>query len=150
MLAKIGLAFLGAVFTIMAQIFIKRWNVRSDTFRDRLHELTESVHALADAAGEYWAAPTSKNDFVHLEARLFALEHRVTALAGLLGEEQDEFRARTTDKLLDLKQACSGGNFQVRNRAPEPERYMRIQKEALELVSGLRRYERRLTQGLLW
>lgn len=149
-IAKLGLAAAGAAFTIVAQIVIRRASERSATFRDGLDEVCEDTADLATAAGKYWAADPAAPDFHELEARVFGLNHRLMALTSLLGEQNEEFRSATLDAVIDLSDAATGGNFQVRNRAAEPQRYIRVEQRATSLTKDVRRLKRRLLRGWLW
>ena len=148
--AKIGFAVIGAALTILTQIVMRRVGQRADAFRDRLDELCDDVRALAVAAGSYWALDDGAAEFPRAEALVFGLNHRVVALVGLMGEEKDGFRSVVQDLVLDLTDAATGGNFQVKGRPAEPRRYMRIEQRATALVREVRRFQRQTLRGWLW
>ena len=137
----------GAALAFGAQILHRRASQRADAFRDRLDELCEDIQQFSNVAGEYWSLDGTAPQLRKLEAQTFALNHRINALASLLGEQDDRFREATEDILINLSIAGTGGDFQVRGRAAEPQRYIQIEQRAVALSHEIRRFQRELLSG---
>ncbi len=85
-----------------------------------------------------------------MEARVFALNHRVVTLYGILSNEKDDFQTNCEDLVFDLGDAATGGNFQVRDRPAEPRRYIQISQRAMNVVKETRRFQREMLRSWLW
>jgi hypothetical protein len=72
------------------------------------------------------------------------------ALAGILGDTNDDFHVATAESLIDLAAAATGDAFQVKGRPAEPKRYIRIERRAMELIRDVRRFQRKLLNGWFW
>lgn len=55
--------------------------------------------------------------------------------------EKDDFLSATTDSVIDLRDAATAGNFQVKDRAADPRRYILIERRATTLIiKDIRRF----------
>ena len=126
----------GAALGFASALSLKWWAYRRDLWLSRVDNFCEAVDAAADVASEYWlesrvdadAALSRSLDLK--EAKIIGLQTRLDGLYASLEFDNPILEQR----LSELRDALTGGNFNVANRDADGERVRLVQTHASDLI----------------
>lgn len=147
LLNELFIAALAALIAFGLAWIAQRYGIRDAELVSRIDEVCADIRRLEDRAIEYWELEMDSK-LPSMELEILSLDHRVGALIEYISEDFWFFKDFSGDSLLDLRDAVTGGDFQVRGRPAEPGRRAIIGAKATDLILTLRRSRRSLLRGL--
>ena len=122
----------------VANYLVQRWRYNIDRLGASIEYLCTQINEAADTATSYWvldkAKPDEASQATKLEAILIGRQSRIQELLVALSDQDERLRLGDAgDRLVDLFDAMTGGNFYGVGRPPDFGAAQRAQTRAAEL-----------------
>lgn len=136
-------SILGATLVAIGNYAVQRWRYRFDRLGAAIDQLASEVNDAAQLGTTYWildlTKPGHQEEGHKLEPVLIGRQLRLQQLLLALGVQDRRFdRSVIRVALRDFYEVLTGGQFQVKGRAPDPGRAQEIQALAARLNGELR------------
>lgn len=137
MWASLAVALISNAFSVSATFFLTRRHLRRQELRDRIKQIEEQISSLLDLAHGYWSHPHNPDTDKAFEALIKAQSQKIGTEITRLIHRDPKFRACFTP-LKTLRQQITSSPFEAHNRVAQPERIMRMQEAAEDLITSIR------------
>jgi hypothetical protein len=119
------------------RLFIARAN-----FAALVERICNALDSLKDDCAEYWSVPYTADKEPEqsvLEAKIKGRVQQISSLIGLVADKRPNMPASIHGLLVDLLDACTGGDFETKARNADRGRFMRIVATIYKLTVELQR-----------
>lgn len=153
---------IGAFAAILGQILVQRWRYGREAIDRRCDEIERAAGELVEISTEYWSksspsGPVTKSgeftlnplvdvseskrmEIIICEARIIGLVSKVNGLNSVVIDDFDDAaQQKILGKLADFNNQVTGGNFQVKYRAADPERIVGVHGAHADYICEMRR-----------
>jgi hypothetical protein len=113
---------------IFGGIVVNHFFVRKANLGGLVDRVCNCLDCLSNDCAEYWSVDFStekQHNLAVLEARIKAQVLQINAMVLLINQKYGNVSSATRGLILDLQDACTGGDFESRQRKADIHRYMR-------------------------
>lgn len=136
-------ALLPTVITLAVGTFwLNRFFVSRANLAALVERVCDALDALKDDCAEYWSVPYSddrSSELTVLEAQIKGRMQQISALVDLIQSKRPELSDQVRVLLVDLHDACTGGEFESKQRQADRGRFMRVVRIIYKIAVELQR-----------
>jgi len=130
------------VAVALGGLLVNRFFVRKANLGALVDRVCNSLDGLRDDCASYWTqdfTDAKKTDLDVLEAKIKGSVLHINTIVHLIEEKYGNVPPAMCERILELQDACTGGDFESRKRKADKIRFMRIAACINKLTAHLQR-----------